>query len=216
MNTTTDCQLMPNHIADACEALAAVLVGDSAGVETRLVVAEALSVLGDVVPPYPPFAYPTRGTDPQVGLAAALAALDRAAATTRDVGGDARRAGWARAARGRPVGTRMTYETRVAAVSRDLGRLLIADDPVPQADLSTATVAHPAVLGLLTQVHRDLTGIPPRASIMATEAQVESHPVALLGRLLAEHPRVPGPAPTDVLCVAFRHSRRQPLARGRP
>lgn len=78
-------QPVPEHIAAACEELAAVLVGEPADVETRLVVAEALSVLGDVTPPYPPLTYPATGSAPAQGVAAALTSLDRAVDAAADV-----------------------------------------------------------------------------------------------------------------------------------
>jgi hypothetical protein len=78
-------QPVPGHIAAACDALAAVLVGEPADVETQLVVAEALSILGDVTPPYPPMTYPVTGCAPAQGVAAALASLDCAVDSAGDV-----------------------------------------------------------------------------------------------------------------------------------
>lgn len=79
-------QPVPEHVGAACDALAGVLVGEPADVETRLVVAEALSILGDVTPPYPPLTYPAAGVAPAQGVEAAVASLERAAAAAESVG----------------------------------------------------------------------------------------------------------------------------------
>lgn len=92
----------------------------------------------------------------------------------------------------------MSYQGELNALARDLSRLLIAEEPVPTLDLATAAGAHAAAVGLLTQVHRDLTGISPWAWTN-TPAEIGGHPVAALGRLLADHPRRPSAAPTDLV-----------------
>lgn len=91
----------------------------------------------------------------------------------------------------------MSYEDTFNALARNLSRLLIAEEPVPPADLASAADAHAATVALLTQLHRDITGIlaPGRSS---TAEELDRHPVAALGRLLADHPRRWYAAPTDI------------------
>jgi hypothetical protein len=91
----------------------------------------------------------------------------------------------------------VSYQDHLNALGRNLSHLLIAEEPVPPVELAAAADAHAATVALLTQLHRDLTGIstPARSS---TAEEIDRHPVAALGRLLAEHPRRRYAAPTDI------------------
>ena len=79
MTSTLNSQPEPPHISRASSALVAVLAGDP-DLETRLSVAGALAILGEVYPPYPPLPEPKAPLPPARGIATALIALSRAAA----------------------------------------------------------------------------------------------------------------------------------------
>ena len=79
MTSTLNSQPEPLHISRASTALAAVLAGHP-DIETRLTVAGALAILGEVYPPYPPLPEPKAPLPPARGIATALIALSRAAA----------------------------------------------------------------------------------------------------------------------------------------
>jgi hypothetical protein len=72
------------EIEAASLTLAAVLAGHP-DLEAQLAVAEALSILCDVTPPYPPLPHPERAAERHEGVATAHAQLDAAIGTTRSV-----------------------------------------------------------------------------------------------------------------------------------
>lgn len=72
------------EIEGASRTLAAVLVGHPT-LEAQLAVAEALAILSDVTPPYPPLPYPEPGQELDEGVAAAAAHLDAAMLTSTSV-----------------------------------------------------------------------------------------------------------------------------------
>jgi hypothetical protein len=74
---------MPAHIAEACEWLqgtesSAGEVTDANSVQSALVAGDALDVLLEVIPAYPPIPQPTRRVSPWLAIANARAALERA------------------------------------------------------------------------------------------------------------------------------------------
>ena len=68
---------IPPPVDDARRILTAVLAADPA-VEDALAVSEALEVLLDVLPPYPPLGLEDDPTEPEDGIPAALALLGEA------------------------------------------------------------------------------------------------------------------------------------------
>jgi hypothetical protein len=84
-------------------------------------------------------------------------------------------------------------------VTRAVARLLARQYVVPPADLEAATAGHGALVQLLQQLHQDVTGLSPHAAHGRGVGELERHPVALLGRLLADQPRLPSGALTDLL-----------------
>ncbi|HEY6798064.1 MAG TPA: hypothetical protein VI248_25590 [Kineosporiaceae bacterium] len=80
MNTTP----VPRPVEDARRVLTAVLAADPTP-EDALAVSEALAVLVDVHPPYPPLGLEDDPTEPDIGIAAALALLEQAITTATDI-----------------------------------------------------------------------------------------------------------------------------------
>lgn len=77
-------QPMPAGVEAARRVLTAVLEAGPA-IEEAVTVTEALDVLLDVDPPYPPLGCQDDPTEPDVGIPAALAHLDEAAAAATSV-----------------------------------------------------------------------------------------------------------------------------------
>jgi len=80
MNTTP----VPAPVDAAHRVLSAVLAAGPAP-DDAAAVSEALGVLLDVHPPYPPLGAEDDPTEPDVGIPAALALLDQAVATAADI-----------------------------------------------------------------------------------------------------------------------------------
>lgn len=94
----------------------------------------------------------------------------------------------------------MTFADDTLEVAQSLGRLLATHAfELDHDGLQVALVARGATLDLARMLHRDIAG--PRAGrVRDTVADLESNPVAALGRLLAKQPRIePLLSPTDVL-----------------
>jgi len=92
----------------------------------------------------------------------------------------------------------VSYRADTADLARTLGELLTEGGRVPPGDLPAPLCAHTATIGLLIDVHRDIThasAVPVQPHI----AQAERQPIALLGRLLGESPRISDQPVIDAL-----------------
>ena len=95
----------------------------------------------------------------------------------------------------------MSFVDDLDGVTRAVARLLARQYVVPPADLEAAAAGHGALVQLLQQLHQDVTGLSPHATHGRTVDELERHPVALLGRLLADQPRLPSGSLTDLLAA---------------
>ena len=95
----------------------------------------------------------------------------------------------------------MSFVDDLDDVTRAVARLLARQYVVPPADLDAAAAGHGALVQLLQQLHQDVTGLSPHAAHGRTVDELERHPVALLGRLLADQPRLPSGSLTDLLAA---------------
>lgn len=93
----------------------------------------------------------------------------------------------------------MTFVDDFDEATRAVARLLARQYVVPPADLEAAAAGHGALVQLLQQLHQDVTGLSPHAAHGRGVDELERHPVALLGRLLADQPRLPSGSLTDLL-----------------
>lgn len=93
----------------------------------------------------------------------------------------------------------MTFSDDLDDVTRAVARLVARQYVVLPADLEAAAGGHAALVQLLQEVHQDVTGLSPHAAHGRTVDELERHPVALLGRLLADQPRLPWGSLTDLL-----------------
>lgn len=93
----------------------------------------------------------------------------------------------------------MSFRTHWVGLQHQVATL-VPDGRVANADLPVATMGHAALLDLLTAIHRDVTGHSAAAGSREI-GELEAHPVALLGRLLGNHPRhvYADSVPSDVL-----------------
>ena len=94
----------------------------------------------------------------------------------------------------------MTFTDDLHATVAALTQLAVrGSDHLTPRELDIALIGRAAVLDLLTDLHRDLTGIRPRRTHV-TAAEIQAHPVAALAAALRQHPRPrTGRAPSDVL-----------------
>jgi len=83
--TEIETQPVPDHIATARAALAAVLAGDP-DIDVRLAASLCLELLNDVRPPYPPLDFPDVGVEPGRGVATARRALAEAVLEANTLG----------------------------------------------------------------------------------------------------------------------------------
>lgn len=95
----------------------------------------------------------------------------------------------------------MSFVDDLDDVTRAVARLLARQYVVPPDDLEAAAAGHGALVQLLRQLHQDVTGLSPHAAHGRGVDELERHPAALLGRLLADQPRLPSGSLTDLLAA---------------
>lgn len=92
----------------------------------------------------------------------------------------------------------MTFQQRLTELTRHTAAVLLPRAELPAADLPVALAGHHALVLLLRHLHPLATGVGAAASPPWSGVEdVEAHPVALLGRLLSEHPTMSPISPID-------------------